>query len=75
MTDTVTIEAPKKEVSPEQAMARHIRTANNVQTSRRLRRLARQKTSMMDGLWATALSIVFDNTESTGRGKLAPFLR
>lgn len=76
MTETTTEAPVKKELTSEQIISRNVRKMSNKQMGRRLNRLARQKTSMIDGLWSDVLTTVFQNTESSGLGgKLAPFLR
>lgn len=66
----------KGPMDPVEIYRRNVRTMSNRQMSNHLRRRARNKQSGMDGAWATILSVVFDNTKSTGvGGKLMPYLR
>jgi hypothetical protein len=70
------VEPSKPTLEPIEIYRRNIHTMSNRQLSAHLRRKTRQRTSMMDQTWATILSVVFDNTQSSGvGGKMAPYLR
>jgi hypothetical protein len=67
----------KKTLSPEQIADKNlyheVHVRSNHQTSRRLKRLARESESNIDATWAIVLSLIFDNTKPVG--KMEPYLR
>jgi hypothetical protein len=75
-------EQVKKQLTPDQILAKNIQTMPNSQMSNRLKRLANSTglklkkgpLSNIDSTWAIVLSVVFDNTKMTG-GQIEPFLR
>jgi len=76
MEEQIKEQPVKKEWTPDQIMAKHIRTMSNRQLSNRLRRLARQHHSNMDNAWAVVLSIVFDNSRTSQiGGRMDAYLR
>lgn len=76
------IQPTKKEWTPDQIMAKQIRTMSNRQMSRRLKRLSQSRglklkknpLSNMDSAYAIILSTVFDNSKLTG-GRMEAYLR
>jgi hypothetical protein len=74
MTEQETTVEVKKELPAEEIFQRSLNKMPARQLSNHLRRRARdKKVSLMDGAWASVLSIVFDNTEP--QGKQTAYLR